>query len=126
LDNRLVDKNDKEEVQKSEAEIRDHRRKYCISDELWANLMGALDAAGEDSHPIERSITYILSTALTWAGVIKDFRLVVDKDKPEVFMSFCGTDVRQIGPTQYEMRKQDFSPSADLQVLFIEVHKPAD
>jgi hypothetical protein len=125
LDTRSLDKNDKDEVQRSETEIRDHRRKYCIGDELQASVLRALNAAGEESRPIEHYITYILSTALTWAGSIKDFRLVVEKDKPEIFLSFCGTDVRQIGPTQYEMRKQDYSPSADLQVLFLEVYTPA-
>ena len=124
LDTSTMDKGDKEEVKKREAEIRDHRRKYCISDEFMANLMRAVKAAGEDSHPIEHYITYILSTASTWAGNIKDFRLIVEREKPETFVSFCGTGVRQIGPMQYEMRKRDYSPSEDLHILFIDVYTP--
>ena len=57
-----------------------------------------------------------------WAGPIKDFRLVVDKGSPDNLVSFCGQGVRRIGPTQFEMKKSDFTPQQDLAVLIL---KPA-
>ena len=34
-------------------------------------------------------------------------------------VSFCGRGVRKIGPTQFEMRKTDFTPQGDFSVLIL-------
>ncbi|WP_182419623.1 DUF4424 family protein [Bartonella sp. HY038] len=42
-----------------------------------------------------------------WAGgVIEDFRLIIDKGKPDALVTFCGDGVQKISPTQFEMRKK--------------------
>ena len=47
------------------------------------------------------------------------FRLVVDKGSPDALVSFCGEGVRKIAPTQFEMRKDNFTPTRDLDVLIL-------
>ncbi|UXM96358.1 DUF4424 domain-containing protein [Bartonella sp. HY329] len=67
------------------------------------------------------NLGYILTTGGNWAdGVIRDFRLVVDKEKPDTIVSFCGTNVKKISPTQFEMRVKNFKPSQELYFLFVD------
>jgi len=91
-------------------------RKYCADEDLLATLAKAR------SDFSQWSIDYVLKTGANWAGPIKDFRLVVDKGSPDNLVSFCGQGVKRIGPTQFEMRKSDFTPQQDLAVLIL---KPA-
>jgi hypothetical protein len=91
-------------------------RKYCVDQDLLATL------AKSKSILSQWSIEYVLKTGANWAGPIKDFRLVVDKGSPDNLVSFCGQGVRRIGPTQFEMKKPDFTPQQDLAVLIL---KPA-
>jgi hypothetical protein len=67
----------------------------------------------------EQRIDYILTTANNWSGPIGVFRLVVDKGTPDSFISFCGTDIRKIGPTQFEMTATDFVPEQDLAIVIV-------
>ncbi|MES2834454.1 MAG: DUF4424 family protein [Pseudomonadota bacterium] len=67
----------------------------------------------------ETWIDYVLITGANWAQPIGDFRLVVDKGDPNKLVSFCGDGVRQISPTQFEIRRQNFTPTRDLSVLIL-------
>ena len=62
-------------------------------------------------------MSYVLTTANNWATGIRDFRLVVDKGRADALVSFCGTNVRKISPTQFEMRATDFYPDRELEIL---------
>jgi Domain of unknown function (DUF4424) len=64
-------------------------------------------------------VGYVLVTGANWAGPIKKFRLVIDKGSPDNLVSFCGRNVRKIGPTQFEMSASNFTPTSDLRVLFL-------
>jgi Domain of unknown function (DUF4424) len=78
---------------------------------------------GDDSVPMAYSETwigYVLSSGRNWRGPIKDFRLVVDKGKPENMVSFCMNGVKKISPTQFEVRRKNFEPKGDLEVLIVE------
>lgn len=68
----------------------------------------------------ETWIGYVLSSGRNWRGPIKDFRLVVDKGKPENMVSFCMTGVKKISPTQFEVRRTNFEPKGDLEILIVE------
>ena len=88
-------------------------RQYCVDEDLLATLARA------KSFLSQRTIDYVLKTGANWAGPIKNFRLVVDKGSPNNFVSFCGQGVRRIAPTQFEMKKSDFTPQQDLAVLIL-------
>ncbi len=67
----------------------------------------------------EQRIGYVLTTGANWAGPISEFRLVVNKGSTDNLVSFCGEGVSKIGPTVFEMRKTDFTPTSDLDVLIL-------
>ena len=67
----------------------------------------------------EQRVRYVLTTGGNWRSPIGDFRLVVDKGRPENIVSFCGTGVRRISPTQFEMRRRNWRPDRDLAVLIV-------
>jgi hypothetical protein len=67
----------------------------------------------------ETWIGYVLSSGRNWRGPIKDFRLVIDKGKPENMVSFCMSGVKKISPTQFEVRRKNFEPKGDLEILIV-------
>jgi hypothetical protein len=102
-----------------------YTRKYCID----AAFIGAAERARNAARTqygapfSEQRIAYRLSTGSNWARPIGHFRLVVDKGEPASLVSFCGQDIKQIGPTRYEVRREDFSPDQDLHVLILKPSK---
>ena len=95
--------------------------RYCVDPAFLAGARPAIAAdAGIDGPTIpEVWVSYILTTGAGWRSPIGDFRLVVDKGEPDNLVSFCGEDVRRISPTQFEMRRRNWRPDRNLDVLFL-------
>jgi hypothetical protein len=96
--------------------------KYCIEDQWFKAFDKQNKRRATAENPTSYSeawVKYILKSGGTWKGPIKDFRLVVDKGRPETMVSFCGEGVKKISPTQFEVRKTDFEPTQDLNVLLV-------
>jgi len=98
----------------------DHR-KYCADADFIREL-----AEDKRNNFGERRIDYILKTGANWSGPIREFRLVVDKGDPKNLVSFCGRNVKHVGPTQFEMTMSDFTPRKDLAILFLLTQPPYD
>ncbi|MNF03098.1 hypothetical protein D3C80_2023590 [compost metagenome] len=64
-------------------------------------------------------MSYILTTGANWGGSIGKFKLTVDKGDEKNFVSFCGSNVRKVGPTRFEMTATDFYPEKDLHILLV-------
>ena len=94
--------------------------KYCVDKTTIAAVDKRRDKGLEGPLMPQRTVEYILTTGANWAKPIGDFRLVVDKGKPGNLVSFCGDGVRKITPTQFEMRKRNWRPTLDLEVLILE------
>lgn len=101
--------------------LENYERKYCTDKEFLAAVSRAARLAGTEYEPpfSEERIDYVLSTGANWSGPIRDFRLVVDKGEPDALVSFCGEGVKKISPTQFEMRKTDFTPEGNFSVLIL-------
>jgi uncharacterized protein DUF4424 len=99
----------------------DYVEKYCLDKEfLTAVERARREAKSQFGAPYsEQRIEYILSTGANWAGPIKEFRLVVDKDDGDSLVSFCGDNVKKISPTRFEMKMADFTPEDDFAVLIL-------
>jgi len=103
----------------------EYRRKYCTDDAFVAAVRKTLANPDEPwSAPFFESwISYILTTGGNWAGGgIEKFRLVVDKGSPDNLVSFCGDGVTRIGPTTFEMVKENYWPRQELDILILERH----
>ena len=50
--------------------------------------------------------------------------LIAGKDKPYNLVSVCMDGVKKIGPTRFEVRKSNFDPTGDIQILVAEVYDP--
>jgi hypothetical protein len=97
-----------------------YKDRYCVDDDfLNAASRTSKTVAANNGYLTERRLEYVLVTGANWAGPIKDFRLVVDKGAPANLVSFCGTGVKKIGPTQFEMHATDFTPKQNLNVLIL-------
>jgi len=103
----------------------DYRHKYCTDDAFLSAVRKTLKSPDEPwTAPFyEHWISYILTTGGNWGGSIDRFRLVVDKGSPQNLVSFCGQNVRKIGPTTFEMVEEDFWPEKELEILILERHE---
>lgn len=72
----------------------------------------------------EHWLDYVLKTGANWKGPIKDFRLVIDKEKADNLVSFCMDGVKRISPTRFEVRKSNFEPARDIRILIAEFYDP--
>jgi hypothetical protein len=98
----------------------DFLARYCVDDDLLATIERKRRAARADYAPLaEDRIAYVLKTGANWAKPIRAFRLVVDKGSPENLVSLCAPGVRKISPTQFEWRRENFTPTRDLDILIL-------
>lgn len=92
-------------------------RDYCVDSAFLAGL----DRMRRRSPATpEQRVGYILTTGANWRSPIGDFRLVVDKGAPDNLVSFCGDGVRKISPTRFEIRRKNWRPDRDLNILIVQ------
>lgn len=100
--------------------LRAMEQTYCIDGAFKAAVAKAPRMQGTDMPSLsEARIAYILKTGANWFGPITDFTLTIDKGAPENLVSFCGTGVKKIGPTTFQMKAKDFWPESDLHILIL-------
>ena len=97
---------------------RETMRRYCIDQAFLAGLDRLWNAGRRQIS--EANFSYILTTGAGWRSPIGQFRLVVDKGRPENLVSFCGSGVRRIGPTRFEILRTNWRPTEDLHVLLLQ------
>lgn len=89
---------------------------YCMDQHFKAGL-----AKAKAQHAPYQALSYILTTGANWAKPIADFKLTVERDAGEL-VSFCWDgEVKKISPTRFEMRKKNFLPKRDLDLIFVHV-----
>ena len=112
---------------RSEQSFKDYAAAYCIDKAFLTGFDKKRYAKKRDAdgNPVgqfyvEKWLSYVLKSGANWKGPIRDFRLVVDKGSPANLVSFCMTGVKKISPTQFEVRKTNFEPAKDLDILIVE------
>jgi hypothetical protein len=99
----------------------EYEKRYCLDDAMVRIAQKNRKAVMETGRPlyVENWISYILMTGNNWAGPIGSFTLTVDKGDTRNVVSFCGEGVTKTGPTTFEMKKTDFYPERDLEILLL-------
>ena len=102
-------------------EFRETRAKFCIDDDFLKAMDRRIAAAKKTGEIYSEAwISYVLTSGANWKGPIRDFRMVVDKGAPTALVSFCGTGVKKIDATRFEVVYRDFVPKRDVSVLIVE------
>jgi hypothetical protein len=100
----------------------DYEALYCVDKDFVSGARKAqhVDASGNMQTPFyERRIAYVLTSGANWAGPIGDFHLTIDKGAPDSLVSFCADGVKKTGPTRFEVRHANFTPTRDLHILIL-------
>lgn len=97
---------------------REYRTRFCV-DKDFVNGVQAMARRNGGNPPPEYRISYVLTTGANWAGPIGDYRLTVDKGRPDALVSFCETGMQKIGPTTFEVRHQNFTPTRDIDIMIV-------
>lgn len=99
-----------------------YKTRYCM-DDTFENAVRKAAKDGPDGYPQynESRIAYILTTGGNWAaGTIGKFKLTIDKGNPKALVSFCGDNVKKVGPKTFEMTADDFYPERDIDILILD------
>ena len=121
------------EYRKGSDYFAEYQANYCIDaaflkgfDKRYNAEKKKAAARGEDYGVAytEHWLDYVLKSGANWKGPIKDFRLVVDKEKSDNLLSFCMTGVKKISPTRFEVRKSNFEPTDNIHILIAEFYDP--
>ncbi|HXP02735.1 MAG TPA: DUF4424 domain-containing protein [Stellaceae bacterium] len=106
--------------QAAAADIAAYTAKYCMDASFIAAAKSAFPKAKQANGILgEKRIDYILKTGANWAGPIADFTLTIDKGDPDNLLSFCGTGVKKLSPTQFQVHYTNYDPTTDLAVLIL-------
>lgn len=102
-------------------QLDEYRERYCLDDSLLKTAIKLEKQQNYDAgvYYYEKWMSYILTTGANWGGPIGKFKLTVDKGSEKNYVSFCGQNVRKIGPTTFEMTATDFYPEKDLHFLLV-------
>ncbi len=107
----------------AQQQFEDYQKKYCVDEDLLkAVKKGAVTTDGYTNYPYTESwISYIWSTGANWGGPIGNFTLTIDKGDSGNLVSFCGENVKKIGPTTFQMTATDWYPpyGQELEVLLL-------
>jgi uncharacterized protein DUF4424 len=115
-------KNDPQFAADLKKQLDSYTAKYCMDASFVAAAAAGQQKAkqsGKDTLLGEKRIDYILKTGANWEGPIKDFTLTVDKAEPGALLSFCGTGVKKLSPTQFQVHYTDYDPTSDLAILIL-------
>lgn len=96
-------------------------RRYCIDPPLRSTLAKIMKKDNPSSLLLATELVYILSTGSNWKGPIKDFRMIIDKEKPSRYVSLCIDGIKKIDATRFEVKKENFTPKKDIEIVFLEV-----
>ncbi len=99
------------------------RAHYCVDDDFLKSVANTIKPGVTYAPLYEQRIEYILSSGANWKAPIGDFRMVVDKGDAANIVSFCGSGVRKISPTQFEVRHTNFTPTSDVSILILAPYK---
>lgn len=64
-------------------------------------------------------VSYILTTGNNWSGPIRKFKLKIKKDKPSTLVTFCWDGLKKVSDLEFESFKENFSPTTNLNILFV-------
>ena len=96
---------------------------YCIDDGTQKAIEKALVKTDSDDgaywNGMAYYLDYVLKTARTWNGPIKDFKLTIDKGKADSVISLCIDGIKKTGPTTFVVEKKDFTPDEDISILIV-------
>jgi len=96
----------------SPKEKKDFRDKFCIDKPVERALQ-------KEDYWDGYTVEYIWATARYWNGPIKNFHLIIEKDKAHDIVSYCPTVGQKTSPTRFEWHTTDFVPKGKLTVLFV-------
>lgn len=97
----------------------ENQKVYCIDSAFARSARTRIQQASQ--HVLAGyELKYVLTTAGNWMGPIQKFRMTVEKSSPDTLVSLCGTGIRRASQTSYVLSQENYSPGADLQVLFVE------
>ncbi len=95
------------------------QKNYCIDPSFARAARTRLQEASQSALS-GFELKYVLTTAGNWLGPIQKFRLTVAKSSPRALVSLCADGIKRAGPTSYELTRENYGPSEDLKILFVE------
>lgn len=102
-------------------------RRYCLDAKALERVRaGAAPAGGAAGFMRRAGVEYVLRTGANWAGPIGRFRLTVEKPAADALMAVCAPGpLVTVSPTVAVFEATNFTPAADLDILFLRPERAA-
>ncbi len=84
---------------------------YCIEPPLNAWIFQQAGWTNE--------VHYVLTTGANWKAPIGHFKLSIEKETPAQKISLCADNIKKINDTTFQIEQDNFVPSRNVRVLFI-------
>jgi hypothetical protein len=97
----------------------DERKTFCMDQGFINAALAMLKQSSQDVLS-GTDLKYVLTTGANWLGPIGSFKLTIEKPSAKALVSLCAKNIAKTGPTTFTLTEKDFSPEADLNVLFVE------
>jgi hypothetical protein len=72
----------------------------------------------------EQAIEFTLTNANTWNGPIGSFHLTVQTNETNDLLMTCASGLQRTAPNKYELTRENFQPTSDLRLMFLQRTKP--
>ncbi len=95
------------------------QKAYCL-DPAFARSARARIQQSQQKVLAGYELKYVLTTSGNWMGPIRKFRLTVEKATPDALVSLCAPTIKRASATTFMLSQDNFSPTEDLKVLFVE------
>jgi hypothetical protein len=109
-----------------------YQKKYCTdegflraADLLTKRIAEAKAKGGELPRDLRAQQTYfgyVITSGGNRAGPIGRFDLTIDKAYPDNLVSFCADGAKKISSTRYEVKKTNYTPDRNIDVLILDKH----
>jgi hypothetical protein len=93
-------------------------KEACVDGPTQKGIEKMLKKSGQPAGV--RWVDYILTTAKTWDGPIKDFKLILKKEefKKDQIVSTCFPGVQKVSDKQFEAQRSNFAPDKELSIFY--------
>jgi hypothetical protein len=103
------------------AEVNGKRATYCVDDGFLNGLDKLTGAEEANASGVREIRIHLLNKqSMDHQLTAAHYKLIVDKESEKRIVSFCSENIKKISATMFEMRADNFLPSVDLRLIFID------
>ncbi|WP_130802902.1 DUF4424 family protein [Acinetobacter ihumii] len=91
---------------------------HCV-DQSFRNALNKM----QNKNPPYMGLSYILKTWANWASSIRNFNMLIERDKNELVSLCWKGKIQKINTTQFKVSEKNFKPTQNIDIIFVPILK---